>query len=163
MRPVIIRLAEITLLCGLLSSVSCALYYYQFIANTDIAFCMLLAIAFSAFVIANVFMLRRCFREMPKLKSYYFFNYVAYGIFIAISVIMYKKFGEVPYAWCFSTLKLAAFLPVDLSTLRATMLSHLVMLLVIAIAPLDINSRVKKRREAYLQEQQRDESYSIGL
>lgn len=135
MRTILIRLAELLSLCFIGSSVTCALYYYHVIANTDLAYFLTLSIAVAIFIAKNISMLLRCYYELPILKTYYLLNYSAYGIFMLIGAVVYLLFGEIPYAWMFNTLKLATFSILDLHALASTALTHLVMLIVIAVIP----------------------------
>ena len=139
MRTVITRLAELLGLCFYMSPISCAMYYYKFIPNTDTAYSIVLLVATAIFITANVFMLRHCFFELHSRRDYYLYNYIAYGIFMLITVLVYKIFGQVPYAWMFNTLKLLAFSDFDFSTAAATAVTHFAMLGVIALAPIGMD------------------------
>ena len=139
MRTVFMRLGELLLLCFTMSPISCALYYYNFIPNTDMAYSLVLLAVTVIFVTANVFMLRHCFFELHDRVAYYLLNYIAYGIFMLITVLVYKIFGQVPYAWMFNTLKLLAFSDFDFSTAAATAVTHFAMLGVIALAPIGMD------------------------
>lgn len=150
LRPVLIRFTEMMVLCISFSSICCALFYYQIIVNSDFSFCLALFLAISVFVLANTFMLRRFYLEYPVLKVYYILNYIAYGIFMFTTAVVYILFGEVIYAWMFSTLKITAFMKVDHTTVQATAFSHFIMLLLIAIAPLDLYFSFKNERDAIL-------------
>lgn len=138
MRTVLLRLKDLFLLCFIISPISCALYYYGVIPNTDGAFCTLLLLASFVFVISNVFMLRKCFCEIADPQIYYVLNYVAYGIFILITVVMYFVLDDVPYAWLFSTIKFLKFALPNISTLFAVVFMHVVMLIVITVAPIGL-------------------------
>lgn len=139
MRTVIIRLAELLGLCFIMSPISCALYYFKIIPNTDAAYSIVLLIATCIFVTANVFMLRHCFFELRSRKAYYLLNYTAYFLFMLITVLVYEFFGQIPYAWMFNTLKLLAFSNFDFSTAAATAVTHFMMLGVIALAPIGMD------------------------
>lgn len=139
MRTILIRLVELLLLCFTMSPISCALYYYQWIPNTDAAYGIMLIIMMIIFIVSNVFMLRQCYFDLRNTAAYYITNYIAYFVFMVITYVTYRLFGEVPYAWLFNTLKLAAFTDFDLSSLRSTFVTHGIMLLIIAVAPIGMD------------------------
>lgn len=139
MRTVITRLAELLGLCFIMSPISCALYYYEFIPRTDMAYSLVLLAATVIFITANVLFLRHCFFELHDRKAYYVLNYTAYGIFMLITVLVYEIFGQIPYAWMFNSLKLLAFSEFDFSSANATAVTHFVMLGVIALAPIGMD------------------------
>ena len=58
-----------------------------------------------------------------------------------ITALVYFVFGETLYALMFNTLKLATFLNIGISALASTALTHLVMLIIIAVVPLFVKKR----------------------
>lgn len=124
-----------------MSPISCALYYYNLIPTDNFTvYSLVLLAATVIFVTANVFMLRHCFFELHDRVAYYLLNYIAYGIFMLITVLVYKIFGQVPYAWMFNTLKLLAFSKLEsVTTAGATAVTHIIMLGVIALAPIGMD------------------------
>lgn len=139
MRTILIRLAELLGLCFIMSPISCALYYYKWIPNTEAAYGIMLVIITIIFIVSNVLMLRRCYFDLRNTVAYYVTNYMAYFVFMVITYVTFRLFGEVPYAWLFNTLKLAAFTDFDLSSLRSTFFTHGIMLLIIAVAPIGMD------------------------
>lgn len=139
MRTILIRLAELLLLCFTMSPISCALYYYHWIPNTEAAYGILLIVITIIFIVSNVFMLRQCYFDLRDTAAYYITNYIAYFVFMVITYVTFRLFGEIPYAWLFNTLKLAAFTDFDLSSLRSTFVTHGIMLLIIAVAPIGMD------------------------
>lgn len=136
MKTVLIRLAELLGLCMTLSALSCALWYYKIIPRTESAYGLVLIVVSIIFLVSNAFMLRQCFFDLRNVAAYYLLNYLAYFIFMVITYVTFRVFGEVPYAWMFNTLKLAAFTDFDLSSLRSTFVMHLIMLVLITVAPI---------------------------
>ena len=135
MRTILLRLRDLLCLSFALSSLSCALYYYGVISASRETYGLVLIATTVVFIVSNIFMLRKCFFDIANLKMYYILNYSAYCIFMMITAGVYLWFGELPYAWLFNTLKLTSFAKTALSTVTSTMITHVVMLVVIAVAP----------------------------
>lgn len=136
MRTILRRLAELLIPCFIMSPITCALYYYEVIPPTHEAYAVMLFFVQIIFVLINVLSLRKDYFELCNPPLYFVLNYVAYGIFIAITLVCYKFLAPVPYAWLFNTLKLMAFSEFDASTLTATILTHIMMIIAIALAPI---------------------------
>lgn len=136
MRTILTRLAEMLLLCFTLSTISCALLYYEWIPVTESAYGITLLIVAIIFIVCNVFMLRQCYFDLRDPRMYYILNFAAYGIFMLITAVVYKGFGRVVFSWMFNALKLLTYTDFDLSAVHSTAVMHAIMLVVIAIAPI---------------------------
>ena len=136
MRTVLIRLAELLALCVATSIVGNLVVFFGVIPADDVTFYnVILTASVIFFIVCNVFMLRRCFFELRSRVKYYLYNYIAYGIFMATTAVVYKIFGETVYAWLFNTLKILKFSEAGVHTIYATAAFHILMLAVIGFAP----------------------------
>ena len=136
MRIILKRLAELLLLCFILSPITCALYYYELIPQTDSAYAIVLFCAQLIFIIVTVFSLRGDYFDLCNPPLYFTFNYISYGLFAIITALCYKFVGRVPYAWLFNTLQLMGFSELDLKGYGATIFTHVMMIIAIALAPI---------------------------
>jgi|GEM_PF-1347758 len=142
MRTILIRTAELLLSCITLSLIPNLLYRYWFIDMQW--FRILTLVAMGIFVIVNVFMLRRCYFELRSEWRYYLFNYLAYGIFMLITALVYVVFVVMAvkpdvYSWLFNALKLTRFSELKFGSIDATLISHAIMLCTIALAPIGMD------------------------
>lgn len=139
MRKYWIWLAKMLVFCFLTSSISCWMYYYGFITPTSETYSIVLLVILIGFIAYNIHELRNLrfkkYRNKDYYKDYYRYSYAVYGVFILVTVVAYLLCGETVYAVLFNALKLATFLPANLPTMAATMVTHAIMLAVIAIAP----------------------------
>ncbi len=136
MRTILIRLAELLGTSFLLSPITCALYYYAIIPTTHSSYAIVLFIAMVLFIVINIFMLRNCYFDLRNPLLYYTFNYISYAIFMGITVLSRTVFGATPYAWLFNAFNMFAFSEFELTALQSTFVTHAIMLIVIAVAPI---------------------------
>lgn len=139
MRTVLIRLAEMLISSALLSTLSIAIFPFCFSDGTDRNFGVLLLFSFILFICYNIRSLRRCYFELHNARRYYLFNLLSYMIFILITLAVFSFAGEHIYAFLFNIFKIARFSGLNWSALKATMLSHTVMVAVILLAPAGMN------------------------
>ncbi|MBE6680254.1 MAG: hypothetical protein E7598_07025 [Ruminococcaceae bacterium] len=146
MRRILKNLLRLLLYCFVTSPVSCALYYYRIIPNTDIAYARVLLVITVGFIAYYLHFLRRGYSKLRRNKKKYFtVNLSSYGIFMLITAVVYILFGEIAYAWMFNSLKLLAFVSNDFSSFGATAIMHIIMLCVIAIAPYTVKKARRRR------------------
>lgn len=141
MRIILLKLLRMLAFCCVPSVISCMLYYYNFIKNTNEAYSVILAVIFAIFFLDNLFMLRWCYRSNTRYrkKKFYLYNYSAYGLFVLISVLTYIFLGEAIYALLFNTLKLLTFAIVGVTTFQSSLISHLIIIALIAITPYTVH------------------------
>ena len=157
------RLFELLFWSGVLSFTSCMLYLYQFFYASEANFAIVLMIAFLIFVIAQVFQLRRCYYELHSPLAYYLSNYAAYALFILVSVAVNFWIGDVAYGWVFNIFKVLRFAKTQWPIFEASAASHLLMLVIIAIAPIgmgrifDFDDIRPELMEEYLEDEEEED------
>lgn len=130
------RLGELLFWSATLSFTSCMLYLFEFFYASEANFAIVLMIGFLIFVTAQVFMLRRCYYELHSPGAYYLFNFAAYALFILVSVAVNFLISDVAYGWVFNIFKVLRFAKTQWPIFDASAASHLVMLVVILLAPI---------------------------
>ena len=136
MRTILIRFTELIALCSVTSFLGNLVVFFGVIPIDDITiYNIILTASVIFFIVCNILMLRRCFFELRSRVKYYLYNYIAYGIFMATTAVVYKIFGETVYAWLFNTLKILKFSEAGVHTIYATAFFHFLMLAVIGFAP----------------------------
>lgn len=87
------------------------------------------------YVILNVLMLRRCYYDIMGIRDYYTGNVVAYLVFAIINIVVCILFNDVIYTWLFAITKFARFFGENVSKIESALIFHLIMLMVIFVAP----------------------------
>lgn len=132
------RFGELLFWSSVISFVSCILYLFEFFYASEANFSIVLMIGFLIFVIIQVFMLRRCYYDLRSPGAYYLFNFAAYALFILFSVGVNFLISDVAYGWLFNIFKVLRFAKTQWPIFEASAASHLVMVLVILLAPLGV-------------------------
>ena len=136
MRTILIRLAEMLVLSAAFSSSANIIFPYLITEEYEEKyFALFLFLLFVAFVVINVIALRRCYCEIHNEKIYYQLNIGAYLIFILISLAAYWLLDGSTYAFIFNILKFLRFTGFGFSALGATLVSHVLMIVVVLLAP----------------------------
>lgn len=87
------------------------------------------------YVLLNVNMLRRCYYDIMGIIDYYTGNIIAYLVFATINIIMCVLCSDVVYTWIFAITKFARYFGENISKMESALLFHLIMLMVILVAP----------------------------
>ena len=135
---IIRRFTEMLLWTVFLSIISIFLNFSG-IAGSQKMLMVCLSAGVVVFIGINLHMLKQCFFDLRDKKLYYFTNYIAYLFYAAVSIIIYAIGGNTVYAWIFAITKFMRYSSFGISTPLSALIFHLIMLLVIAVAPLGMN------------------------
>ena len=105
MRIVLRRFVELTGAEILLSVMAVALNLFEIIISRYPVALMLIFFII-LYLVLNIFQLRYCYEDAPDVKEYYVFNFLAYGIFLAVTVLSHLFMPNSVHTWLFSLTKL---------------------------------------------------------
>ena len=109
MRIVLRRFIEFTGAEILLSVMAVALNLFEIIISRY-PVALMLIISIILYLVLNIFQLRFCYEDAPDVKEYYVFNFLAYGMFLAVTVLSYLFMPNSVHTWLFSLIKALCYL-----------------------------------------------------
>lgn len=109
-----------------------------------------LAILPVIYIIWNVFMLRRSYKKIKKIKSYYVISLCATAAFVFISVIAFFTFPRKFYSWFFLVTCLAGFSNVKLLIKLSLPMFYIVIFASVFLAPIGMGWVKRKAEEKKL-------------
>lgn len=96
----------------------------------------MLVIFILLYLVINTFQLRLCYEDAPDSRQYYIVNFLAYGIFIAFTVLSYLFAPGRVHTWLFSLTKFLCYL--ELNAWLSMFVFFGVLAIVIFVAPAGI-------------------------
>ena len=135
MKFILKRLLKLFVASILLSTSLCLPYYFAWIPqdNKNILSIYML-IGFALFIVYNFISLSHRYNKMKDKQKYLTLSYTIYGIFVAISLLVFFIYEDA-YSWCFNIFKVLRFTSLGLHPLLASAISHIIMVWVIYIVP----------------------------
>ncbi len=115
------------------------LFNFSGIAGSKKMLMVFLTLGTLAYLLLNLHQLKQCFYDLQDKKMYYYSNFIAYFLFVIVSLLVYVLAGNTAYAWCFAITKFLRYSPLGISNLVSALIFHGLLLLVIIIAPIGMD------------------------
>lgn len=137
---IIQRVLELIVLCIAISAIITVLNVIG-ITKTEILLPRSLLIGTIVFAGINTYLSRECFYHVNNPSRYLKSNISAYFIFAFVNIVSLFLLSQRAYTWLFAITKFIRFAYADASVLVSACSFHLLMLLIIAFAPIGMRIR----------------------
>ena len=130
-----------------LCSIALSIAFLMNMFPHTMAYCfMFSAAAVAVIAVVDVIMLRRFYGMVEFTRDYYIVAYAAYALFILFTVIMFVKASNEIFTYLLSAVKFMRYTGLRIKGRYSMMMFHMIMLIAIAVAPIGLQSREKKRK-----------------
>ena len=141
MKRILRRLNEMLLGSVILSSIIMFFDTAKVFPRSQISYIAVLSVASVFYMSYIIKRLRRYWKRTKCKKNYYIKSYIAYGIFMVLSLATYLIFGQLVFAWFFCVTMPFFYIFYGIPLFAAILIFHAVMLGVIWFAPHRIKLR----------------------
>jgi len=100
---------------------------------------VILIIADLIFFIYHLSKLKDCYYEVHSNMIYYVSNYLAYGIFATVNLVLCAYNKTMISTFIFAVTKSFIYLSSDISTMESSIVFHVIMLFIIGLAPIGMS------------------------
>lgn len=139
------RLFEMFIASISISLIIVAAFLLEIIPGTEYNAAFVCIIGTGIFIGVNTRQLQRCMVDLVSVKTYYKYNYLSYLIFAAVSTGLCIFAPVEFFSIIFSFTKFVRYAKPDISYQKSLLIFHALMLAVIAVVPLFLPARYKKR------------------
>lgn len=104
-----------------------------------------LGIMILAFMGVSIWQMRRCYYEIQDLKEHYKLNFIAYMMFVVLSLVVCLIFPGMLFTWLFSITKFLKYL--GFAQIVSLLIFHVFGIVAILVSPLGANDEIQEYEE----------------